>query len=264
MKYYLTSLICIYTLCSFSQPKQFEDKSYKNIEYIKQGFPSTDRTWIAVDYEKASQILEGVKIKNKLELPRKYSPNSSEIFNKICDLSNLNFFDNQSAQFRISEISRIIQSIQVFSKIYEIEGSKEFKGHGFSSEITDILIMTCRLSEKMLLVVNEFIAPNIDKLTENQKKGYKLVQNGLREVVFGLFTTLQQEHSYYQKKDTILLANTLSDFLPQTLRFLSENDMIEIKNRTDEMIRNHPYLEVRESLKDFKNKINTPTSTNKK
>jgi hypothetical protein len=189
------------------------DHSLTLRQYQALGMPTLDHPWTAKDYAQAVSSLEAVRKEDPLQLPRRGSPTSGDLFAQLC------FGDGQppasnsaNALERATGSAERIQTLLPIVQIYEAAAKQ---GHQFHSEM---VFLMCRMLEEgslMSSAIDAYIQeagkkdPVVAQLrqTESQRiAGTVQMLKGVSQMIKGLQTTgdAQLRHELAQSLDQAL------------------------------------------------------------
>ncbi len=116
----------------------YPDNSLPDSNFVAMGLPALDSQWNAEDYFTGLKLLEEILRQDKFSLPRKNSPNSSGVFNKISDPRNLTYLISSD----IDPKKRIYESDKfqmVVSRLLALYVETDTNKERFSSEVLSLI-----------------------------------------------------------------------------------------------------------------------------
>lgn len=238
-------LIIIFTSINLSSCQQKQDLSKTIGEYEDLGLPIIDKKWTYEDIESSISILEKLKNRDSLPLPKLKSKKSSEYFKKILlELPKVDLSDslNLNQQFQNFDLFQ-----KAASKLSYMYGYTELEQIYYSNESVELEKLSIQEATKTGQLYFDFIKK--PSSSSNEK-----LQNGLFKV---FESTLEAHESYnkYDSKDKIELAKTIANNLEKIWRNLDldlrNKLLIQIQNISE----NNEIKEVRKIYNKLYNNI---------
>ena len=210
-------------------PSPSEDRSLSAEVFLDRGMPAPDRSWTPPDYVKAVEVLRKTAAENALFLPRRGSPASGALFDRLASLDNFATAANSTLSLddRASLVIGFSQSLPQILMIYLEAQNKE---GGFDAELTSFMILMLRNARVGMEWAREFL-PTIrldDPRREARLNGFKRMKGGFADVVLGSLQTLTERETF-RPSELVRLVEALKIDLPILFGELPEEAQKEVR-----------------------------------
>lgn len=181
----------------------------KDIDYIANGMPASDRRWAGADYQAVAQTLKS----GTLALPSLADPNSAKFFKRLTNEDNLVLSRDKSLALpnRMDNFILMGQWSTAVTKMYLKHLNTDLSIH---SDVAQLLSFNLKVSEVGTELVREYIPliPKDDKY-EVRLAGIKQMCGGVTQLTAGTILSLSEE-DVYSKADLSNILDTLALTVP--------------------------------------------------
>jgi hypothetical protein len=193
-------------------------------EYEDLGSPSIDKEWTYQDIESFITILEQLKAKDSLPLPKLKSEKSSKYFNKLLlELPKVDLNDslNVNQQFQNFNLFQ-----KAFSKLSFLYGASEKEQIYYSDESIELEKLSIKEATKTAQLYFDFLKKTAQNTNSQLQTNTNKMQNGLF-VVFEASLEVHEPYHKFDPEDKIELAQTISNNLEK----IWKNIDLELRNK---------------------------------
>ena len=210
----LTSLPLFFASCKKNKQP---DLSYTIEKYEELGMPDCDKIWNNNDYFVAIGVLDKIKAKDSLALPRYDSKKSGKLFRHMIGLENLLFVDSNSVPLyeRAYHVQAFLGIQSDLSRVYTNIYSRE---QYYNKELVHLYMFGIAVTQKML-----DLAYRINRSDKPQdlrmKAGFPSIQAAY-VVMMSYILGNQQHVSLFDKHDMKTLSDSLSGSLERNMKWI--------------------------------------------
>ncbi len=235
-KRYLSFLVLLVLLLPSCHQQEEQDHSLTVKGYMRQGIPPINRPWTNDEFSAAVNILQLIKTKDSLALPRYDSKKSGPLFRHMISMDNLAFLNNDL--FSLHDKTFMLQNfLNIEGQLTGLYMNRNSGQQYYSRELIQLYMFAIAITQKMLdLAYAINISENRD--ARCMKSGLPAVQHLYEKML--VFVVKEQTHlSSYRTDDLEALSDTVgaaitknSDwFAPQT-RYLLKAELQNVAEHT--------------------------------
>ena len=202
-------------------------------EYQNMGLPDHTQTWDFHAYSEACVVLSNIKSLKPFALPKKGSKKSGEIFDRMINMDNLLFLqdDELSLNEKAYEIQKYINVQGCFVTAYtDLNDQEQY----YNRELIDLYIFGLGIAQHMLDLGN-LINESIDERDIEMQYGYKSIQ--YMYITMVLYVLENQKKSYFfNEEDLIRLGDFLYNSVLINREWMEDAAVDDIKRRVQDIV----------------------------
>lgn len=234
----------------------YPDNSLYATQYQEFGMPLPDELWNASEYKRAVQVITGFYKVDKWSIPRKGSEYSGDLFERMIKLENFEIILDKSEplQERLREHDELLRAVNQFLNMYMESNETEQR---FGIEVLNLLNLSAHTTKYSIGVIKELQAIMSERGIRNSDLDLmhdKLIA-GVGTSIEDNLILIEQDYKQYSAKDIEWFTVEIVDWALGMKEYLSENQVVELKNKISLIIDNHPNKNIRSSLKTLSKRL---------
>ena len=219
------SALIISGSCNIAPEK---DQSLTVAEYKKLGMPDPGKSWNHQDYEKAYIALSKLRAKEPHALPRKGSPRSGVYFDRMTDIRNMTFLNDDAIP--LTEKAYQIQSyILIQHDLSDLYSNIFGPDRYYDREVIDLYLFGLSIMREMMQLSRT--------IGESENIGDRQMQAGLPALQYSFMTMInyilddQKNASAYRTADLERLTDSVYVSVQRNVHWMKADTRKELENR---------------------------------
>lgn len=245
-------LLLSHTITTAQTVKSYPDNSLTLTNYTDIGIPSPDKIWTVTDYKVALKYLKELHKEDREGLPRKDSPLSGQLFERMVNIDNFQFMleQDQSFQERFKSLEYIVNVPNELYMLY-LEPSDSVQRNG--GEVLSIIFFSMENN----LLAFEFVDQIVKALPHLKKNDdfmimYESIQESIGKSILKNIALIAEDYNTYDHKVLTQFTHKIVAWLPKAKAQINETHKQKILQRTKAIKKTHPNKSVSGLMKHFK------------
>jgi hypothetical protein len=234
----------------------YPDNSLHVKQYQSLGMPEPEKVWNAAEYKRAVKVIKGYYDVDKWSIPRKNSDYSGALFERMTKIENFEIIADktQNIQERLREHDELLRSVSQLMAMY-IEQEEEMQR--FGAEGLALRMLSVRTSIYSIGVLKDLQGLMSDRGQRNSDLDLMAdkLMDGVAMTIEENLLIIEADYYQYQAKDLEWFTKELSNWSIEMKDYLTATRIVELNQKLEILIKNHPNINVRKTLKKMQGKL---------
>lgn len=249
-------IFCNHTVINTDEVLPYPDNSLRVEQYQSLGMPEPEKVWNAAEYKRAVKVIKGYYDVDKWSIPRKGSPYSGALFERMTKTENFEIIADktQNIQERLREHDDLMRSVGQLMAMY-IEQEEQFQR--FGAEGLALRMLSARTSIYSISVLKDLQAMMLDRGQRNSDLDLMAdkLMNGVGMTIEEYLFIIENEYQQYQAKDLEWFAKELSSWSVEMKDYLTAEKIATLNKKIDFISENHQNKNIKIVFKKMKKKF---------
>ncbi len=234
----------------------YPDNSLYIEQYQELGIPSPNKVWNAAEYKRAVKVITGFYNVDKWSIPRKNSPYSGALFERMTQLENFKIISESSIplQERLKEHDELLLSLGQLLNMYN---EPQAVTQRFGIETLSFLVLSAQTTEYSISIVQELQKMMSGKGLKNSDLDlmhHKLI-SGISLTIEEHLLLIQTDYLQYQSKDMEWFTNEIIRWAMTVKSYLTEEQIHSLNKKLTILITEHPNSKIKNSFKKLQKNL---------